>query len=73
MNPETTWNRPHLIGIEDLSPEEILTILDTAKSFRRPLAGATKSSRPCVERPSSIFLTNLARGLEWPSKWPPGI
>ncbi|HMF18917.1 MAG TPA: aspartate carbamoyltransferase catalytic subunit [Gemmataceae bacterium] len=27
------WTRPHLLGIEDLSREEILTILDTAEDF----------------------------------------
>jgi aspartate carbamoyltransferase catalytic subunit len=28
-----TWNRKHLLGLEDLSREEILGILDTAESF----------------------------------------
>jgi aspartate carbamoyltransferase catalytic subunit len=27
------WTRPHLLGLEDLSRDEILTILDTAESF----------------------------------------
>ncbi len=27
------WNRKHLLGLEDLSPEEILAILDTAEVF----------------------------------------
>jgi aspartate carbamoyltransferase catalytic subunit len=27
------WTRKHLLGLEDLSPEEILAILDTAESF----------------------------------------
>src|SRR6516165_12535330 len=27
------WNRKHLLGLEDLSREEILNILDTAESF----------------------------------------
>ena len=42
MNPETTWKRPHLLGIEELSAEEILFILDTAKSFRQTLARSNK-------------------------------
>ena len=29
----TTWTRKHLLGLEDLSREEILAILDTAESF----------------------------------------
>ena len=31
--PTMTWNRKHLLGLEDLSREEILGILDTAESF----------------------------------------
>jgi aspartate carbamoyltransferase catalytic subunit len=31
--PVSAWNRRHLLGLEDLSPEEILGILDTAKAF----------------------------------------
>ena len=31
---ETAWNRKDLLGIADLSPEEIRLILDTAESFR---------------------------------------
>lgn len=33
------WKRRHLLGIEDLSPGEILTLLDTAESFRQPGGG----------------------------------
>lgn len=29
-----SWNRKHLLDIESLSPEEILTVLDTAKAFK---------------------------------------
>ena len=32
--PETSWSRKDLLGIADLSPEEIRLILDTAESFR---------------------------------------
>src|SRR6266404_7993908 len=28
------WNRKHLLDIESLSPEEIITVLDTALSFK---------------------------------------
>ncbi len=31
--PTMTWNRKHLLGLEDLTREEILGILDTAESF----------------------------------------
>lgn len=31
---ETRWTRRHLLGLEDLSAEEITTILDTARSFK---------------------------------------
>ena len=29
------WNRPHLLGLQDLSADEIGTILDTAAAFKR--------------------------------------
>lgn len=29
-----TWNRRHLLDIESLSPEELLTVLDTARGFK---------------------------------------
>ena len=31
--PPLTWNRKHLLGLEELSRDEILAILDTAESF----------------------------------------
>jgi aspartate carbamoyltransferase catalytic subunit len=31
--PPMTWNRKHLLGLEDLSREEIVAVLDTADSF----------------------------------------
>ena len=30
---KTTWHRRHLLGIEELSPEEIIHVLDTAAGF----------------------------------------
>jgi aspartate carbamoyltransferase catalytic subunit len=39
----TTWNRPHLLGLQDLSADEIGTILETAAAFKRRHAdGETK-------------------------------
>ena len=29
-----TWTRKHLLGLEDLNPEEITTVLDTAEGFK---------------------------------------
>src|SRR5690349_7032184 len=29
-----TWNRKHLLDIESLTPEEIITVLDTARAFK---------------------------------------
>ena len=31
--PPAAWNRKHLLGLEDLTREEIVGILDTAESF----------------------------------------
>jgi aspartate carbamoyltransferase catalytic subunit len=32
--PKPVWTRRHLLGLEELSPEELLAILDTAESFK---------------------------------------
>ena len=33
-NPQRTWTRPHLLGLEDLSADEIIAILDTAHTLK---------------------------------------
>jgi aspartate carbamoyltransferase catalytic subunit len=38
------WHRQHLLDIESLTPEEILTVLDTAKRSRGRRARHQKSS-----------------------------
>src|SRR5215212_9170681 len=35
MNPETRWNRKDLLGIRELSAEEITFVLDTADAFKQ--------------------------------------
>src|SRR5579862_2239877 len=37
-----SWNRKHLLDIESLTPEEILTVLDTARAFKAVGARAIK-------------------------------
>src|SRR5438477_5808022 len=37
-----TWNRQHLLDIESLSADEILTVLDTARAFKAVGARAIK-------------------------------
>jgi aspartate carbamoyltransferase catalytic subunit len=37
-----TWTRKHLLGLEDLSREEILHVLDKAAEFKATLSGSTK-------------------------------
>ena len=34
MTAERTWTRSHLLGLEELSADEILSILDTAQSLK---------------------------------------
>lgn len=44
IRTETTWTRKHILGLEDLSADEITTILDRAAEFKRQaLAGEPKS------------------------------
>ena len=56
------WTRRHLLGLEDLSAEEINTVLDKAAHFKRLLAaGETKltllSGKTCV----TLFFENSTR------------
>ena len=56
------WTRRHLLGLEDLSAEEILTILDQAVVFKRAVAaGQTKmpllAGKTCV----TLFFENSTR------------
>ena len=57
--PPAAWNRKHLLGLEDLSREEIVGILDTAESFAEishpepqegPRAARAGSSSTCSSR-----------------------
>ncbi len=43
----TVWRRRHLLGLEDLSPEEITTILDTAASLKEVSTRSVKK-RPAL-------------------------
>jgi aspartate carbamoyltransferase catalytic subunit len=42
MKPEPEWTRRDLIGIENLSPEEVTFLLDTAVSFKKTLDRSVK-------------------------------
>lgn len=46
MPDKTLWKRPHLLGIEELSADELVFLLDTAKAFRDTL------NRPSRKLPS---------------------
>jgi aspartate carbamoyltransferase catalytic subunit len=35
--PRMTWNRPHLLGLEELTREEIVTVLDLAEHFTKDI------------------------------------
>ena len=58
----TGWTRRHLLGLEELSPEEISLILDTAVSFKRETAGCTqKISRLAGVTMANLFFENSTR------------
>ncbi|MFN0069413.1 MAG: aspartate carbamoyltransferase catalytic subunit [Limisphaerales bacterium] len=50
-----TWNRPHLLDIESLSPAELNTVLDTARAFKL-LAGRNIKSEPYLRGKTVINL-----------------
>ena len=41
------WTRRHLLGLEDLSAEEITLILDKAAIFKQLCAPRSKNACPC--------------------------
>jgi len=56
------WTRRHLLGLEELSAEEITTILDQAVGFKRAVAGGERklgllSGKTCV----TLFFENSTR------------
>jgi aspartate carbamoyltransferase catalytic subunit len=58
----STWNRRHLLGLEDLSAEEITTILDQAVVFKRLAAqGYTKHSALTGKTCVTLFFENSTR------------
>lgn len=42
MNPNTDWTRKDLTGIEELSPQEMEIIFETAESFKKTLSRSVK-------------------------------
>ncbi len=57
-----SWNRRHLLGLEDLSAEEITLILDKAEVFRRAMADGERkipllTGKTCV----NLFFENSTR------------
>ncbi|QEH37267.1 Aspartate carbamoyltransferase [Aquisphaera giovannonii] len=54
-SPASAWTRRHLLGLEDLSAEEILAILDTAESFSE----VSKRSRKKVPALQGRVVFNL--------------
>lgn len=60
--PPAGWCRKHLLGLEELSAEEIITILDTAEIFRRLMAEGRRripllENKTCV----NLFFENSTR------------
>ncbi len=45
------WRHKHLLGLEDLTREEILFILDTAEKFKEV---STRSVKTCVPGSSAM-------------------
>jgi aspartate carbamoyltransferase catalytic subunit len=45
-NKKFTWNRKHLLGLRDMSAEEITFILDTAKGFEQISTRSVKKAPP---------------------------
>ena len=67
-----TWDRPHLLGLEELTREEIVTVLDLAEHFTRDsqerrkkranLAGNLKASAITLSDADMALIASLDRG-----------
>ena len=56
------WNRPHLLGLQDLSAEEILAVLDTAKAFKSATGGfRRKLTELRGKTAANLFFENSTR------------
>ena len=65
------WKQRHMLGLEDLSAEEILLILDTADKFRKALDRG-QHSFPCwPARLASIYSSRIPHGRGRVSGWRP--
>ena len=56
------WRRRHILGLEDLSAEELTLILDTAEAFKQAAAGGQRkvpllAGKTCV----NLFFENSTR------------
>lgn len=64
--------RKDLLGIKDLSKEEILEVLDTAKEMKKILNGEKYSQILKGKTVVTIF-SNLARGQDYLLRWQQSI
>ena len=55
-NPHPLWTRKHLLGLEDLSREEIIAILDTAESFSEISTRNRKKVPAKVEEQNTLYI-----------------
>ena len=67
-----TWTRKHLLGLEELSAEEIRFILDTADSFKEvSTRSRSRKCRRCAGGWWSTHSGRTRRARARASRWPP--
>ena len=54
METKSAWTRKHLLGLEELSADEIRFVLDTADSFKEVSTRRSRNFRPCEAASSSM-------------------
>jgi aspartate carbamoyltransferase catalytic subunit len=67
------FRRRDLLGIRNLTAEEIVGILDTAENFREINQREIKKFRHCAVKPLSIFSLRLRRAHELPLNSPQSV
>ena len=64
------WHRKHLLGLRELSAEEITYILDTAKGFEQISTRSVKKAPPLRGKVVVNLFLKTAHGRETALPWP---
>ena len=73
MTSSPTWTRPHLLTLESLSREEILTVLDTAEALKEVSTRSIKKVPALRGKVVVNLFLKIPREREPVSAWPHNV